>query len=110
MARRYWFLSVLVVLLALVFFSIVPDKLIWGWEIHQANALVVKIKAFHHRQGKLPTSLRDVGMRDSEEGPFYYQKCSDTRFLVWFGTSLGESMTYDSSSDSWDAINHLCNE
>ena len=37
----------------------------------------------------------------SEEGPVFYQATGGNSYEVWFGRSLGESYTYDSSSQSW---------
>ena len=39
-----------------------------------------------------------IGMEDSESGPVYYQKTSDSTYIVWFPTILGESATYESST------------
>jgi hypothetical protein len=40
-------------------------------------------------------------MKETENGPIYYKKESDTEYVVWFGTQLGESVTYDSETKEW---------
>jgi hypothetical protein len=42
-----------------------------------------------------------MGLEDSESGPVYYQKTTDSTYIVWFGTVLGESATYKSSTKKW---------
>ena len=62
---------------------------------------IEKFRATHHR---LPSSLADIGMKDSEEGPIYYKKQSETHYIVWYGMSftVGESVTYDSETKKWE--------
>lgn len=46
-------------------------------------------------------SLEDIGEKTSEEGPIYYEKRGD-QYLIWFGTTLGESRIYDSKTGKWN--------
>jgi len=56
---------------------------------------------------KLPASMQELGVGPPEADRFFYEKCSETRFIVWFGTRLGESMTYDSAANNWQ-LNIVC--
>jgi hypothetical protein len=45
--------------------------------------------------------FRPIGIEEKEEGPIYYRKESETKFVLWFGTILGESVTYNSDTKEW---------
>jgi len=45
--------------------------------------------------------LEDVGFNDSDLNVFY-EKIGEAEYRVWFGTTLGESETYDSHTKSWE--------
>lgn len=70
-------------------------------KMKQGNELVSKIEKFKSEKGRLPESLSEIGIVETESGPIYYKKESDSKYIVWFGTSLGESMTYDSDTKQW---------
>ena len=68
----------------------------WPWvfcwsEVRQANKVVAAVNSFQSRHGRLPDTLADMGMEDCESGLVYYEQMSDSTFIVWFGTVLGES-------------------
>ena len=78
----------------------------WPWifdwnEVRQANKVIASVNSFQSRYGRLPDTLADMGLEDSESGPVYYQKTTDSTYIVWFGTVLGESATYESSTNKW---------
>src|SRR5215831_8172790 len=67
----------------------------WG-EVRQANKVIASVNSFQSRYGRLRDTLADMGLEGSESGPIYYRKTSDRTYIVWFGTVLGESATYES--------------
>jgi len=71
---------------------------------------VSKIQVFSRLRGRLPISLDEIGIGDPDARRFFYEKCTEHRFLVWFGTRLGESMTYDSDAFKWQSLNIACGE
>ena len=78
----------------------------WPWifdwsEVRQANKVIASVNSFQSHYGRLPNTLADMGLEDSESGPVYYQKTSDSTYIVWFGTVLGESAKYESSTKKW---------
>ena len=58
--------------------------------------VINKVEEFRIREKRLPRSLKELGIRETEEGPIYYRQLSDYRYEVWYGANLGESVTYDS--------------
>jgi len=105
MRRWLWLLSLVLILAAFGYFLLAG----WNGDIRRGNELVLRVKGFRQRQGRLPESFKEVGVTNAEEDKFFYEKCDGRRFIIWFGTSLGESMTYDSSSDTWRPFNTSCN-
>lgn len=68
---------------------------------NKGDQVIAKIESFHKERNRLPHSLADIGIEDKEEGPIHYHRTSDTTYQIWFGTSLGESVTYDSEKREW---------
>jgi len=76
----------------------------WPWVFYRskaraANKVIAAVNSFQSRNGRLPNSLADVGLEDFELGPVYYRKTSDRTYVVWFGTVIGESATYESATN-----------
>ncbi len=67
----------------------------------EGDKIVARIERFKEERQRLPVSLSEVGIEEKEEGPIYYDKKSSTRYVVWFGMELGESVTYDSETRKW---------
>jgi len=68
----------------------------------QGNDLVKKIEAFKDENGYLPERLSDIGIEEKMEGPLFYRKWDSVNYTVWYGTDVGESMTYYSDTKEWD--------
>ena len=69
--------------------------------INTGNQIVTKIQAYKNEHSRFPSSLKDLGIEEKLEGPIYYQKESESKYILWFGDGLGESVTYDSESNKW---------
>jgi hypothetical protein len=63
--------------------------------------VIAQVEKFKQQHGKVPDSLEEIGIKADESGPIYYEKKSDSHYIVWYGTSLGESTTYDSEVRKW---------
>jgi hypothetical protein len=63
--------------------------------------LVEKVEIYRHVQGRLPESLEDVGVHNNDL-PVYYEKKSGDRYILWYGTTLGESAVFDSQTKKWE--------
>jgi len=70
-------------------------------KIAKGNEIVIKVENFRNKNGKLPNSLSEIGVAETESGPIYYEKKSESRYVLWFGKELGESVTYDSETKQW---------
>jgi hypothetical protein len=87
---------------------------IGGWIWWASNAkqrlgeeVVSKVENFRITHQRLPESLAEIGIEVKSESdpPVYYRKESSGRYTVWYGLSLGESMTYDSATGKWEDHN-----
>ena len=73
-------------------------------KLKQGNETVAKVVKFRNEKDRLPDSLSEIGIVETESGPIYYKKESDTKYIVWFGKELGESATYDSDTKKWNNL------
>ena len=69
--------------------------------ISTGNQLVTKIQTYKNDKGTLPSTLEDLGIVEKLEGPIYYSKERESKYILWFGDGLGESITYDSETNKW---------
>src|SRR5579872_968678 len=72
-----------------------------------SNAVISKIEEFKRVNGRLPNSLSETGVEQDESCPCYC-KTSNSSYVVWYGTTLGESHTYDSETKKWSEVNRVC--
>jgi hypothetical protein len=68
---------------------------------NEGNKIVAKIELFKKENGRLPSSLSELGIKETEEGPIYYEKKDNSSYILWFGAELGESVTFNSSTNKW---------
>lgn len=76
---------------------------------HKAgDNVVAKVEKFRKSNGRLPNALSDIGIKEDESCPCYC-KTGDDSYIVWYGTTLGESDTYDSRTKKWlEAAGAVC--
>ena len=100
----------LVVVLGAVLFLefLQPPNVVWHSEIREGNRLISDIEAFRRDHGRLPAELSEFSKGTAEQEKLFYQRCDETRYIVWFGTTLGESMTYHSRSRGWSEASGGC--
>lgn len=70
-------------------------------KISNGNEIAQKVEKFRSEKGRLPNSLVEIGIVENESGPIYYKKESESKYILWFGSELGESVTYDSETKKW---------
>lgn len=70
-------------------------------KLKQGNEVAAKVEKFRSDKGRLPDSLSEIGIAETESGPIYYKKESETKYILWYGKDLGESATYDSDTKQW---------
>ena len=73
-------------------------------KLRRGNEIIAKVEKFRIEKGRLPNSLSEIGVVETESGPIYYEKKSETKYIVWFGKELGESATYDSDTKKWSNL------
>src|SRR5262245_37890159 len=77
-------------------------------ERRAGNDIVAKIERFKKSTGHLPSALSDLGITEDESCPCYCKTGDDT-YIVWYGTTLGESDTYDYRTKKWsEASGAVC--
>jgi hypothetical protein len=64
--------------------------------------VVAKVEQFRKSNGRLPNALSDIGTKEEESCPCC--KTGDDSYIVWYGTSLGESDAYDSRTKKWSEV------
>jgi hypothetical protein len=69
--------------------------------MEEGNALIERIDSFQKTTQRLPENLGELGIEEKMEGPLYYQKVSAEHYMVYFGTTVGESMIYRSEKRAW---------
>ena len=80
----------------------------WGYVkekelIVQGNAIIKKVEAYKKINHKLPIYLEQLGIKD--DGPLYYTTRDSINYIVWYGTTLGESVSYHSEIGKWQEGN-----
>lgn len=90
---------IILIILGLFYFNIFDP---YYFRRLEAKKLIFKIEEYYDKNNKYPDSLADLGIVPAESGPIYYEKKSGTQYIVWFGTALGESETYDSTKKQWE--------
>ena len=79
--------------------------------IKNGNHIVNSIEKYRTEKGHLPDSFNDinlvtddfwVGMATKRKGiKYYYEKMSDSDYIVYFDYNLGDSITYMSETKDW---------
>ena len=76
---------------------------------HKAGKeIIARVEQFRNSTGRLPEAISDVGLKENESCPCYCKTSNDS-YIVWYGTTLGESDTYDSRTKKWsEAAGRVC--
>ena len=95
--------SLKIILVILVFgisvFLLVPNR-----ELRlrrQAEPIQASLESYRLQKGRYPHSLSEIGIVERDEGPLYYQRKSESSYILWFGLSLGESKIFESTDGQW---------
>ena len=108
--KRNWAIYAVIVgvclivgLIAFPFFATRPlskSELLHFQQHKAGNEIVAKVEQFRQSSGHLPEDLSDIGLKSSERCPCYCKTSNDS-YMVWYGTALGESDTYNSRTKHW---------
>lgn len=66
-----------------------------------AQLIIQEVEKFKATNGQLPTDLTELSLEFEVENEAYYELLTDSTYSVWYGTSLGNSMVYDSENKTW---------
>jgi hypothetical protein len=79
-----------------------PDSL-WKYplKIYRGDRIVRKIETYKQLYAKLPADLDEIKINGKESRGIFYEVLSKERYIIWFGTVLGESIQYDSNVGEW---------
>jgi hypothetical protein len=96
--------TVFLCLVLLIAYSMAATR--WPWvfywsEVKEANKIISAVDSFRAKHNYLPETLTEAGIDESGSGRVYYMKSADNAYIVWFGTVLGESATYESATKKW---------
>lgn len=70
--------------------------------INQGNVLVSQVESFRSENGRLPESLEELGIVESEGGPFFYKKRGDSNYVIFFSISFDDIKGYYSDTGKWE--------
>ena len=71
--------------------------------MQKGDMIVRQIEDYKVAHDSLPSNLLDVIQSEYVGNVlFCYEKVSDSSYVVWFGTTLGEGVYYDSDSQKWE--------
>ena len=92
-------LILITVALGVIAFLLVPDRA--HRLMRQAEPIQASLESYRQQYGHYPDSISQIGLVEREEGPLYYQRESESSYILWFGTTLGESVTFNSTDRRW---------
>ena len=69
---------------------------------NNAMELIQKVEDYQTQWHRLPKSLNEIGIIETESGPFYYQLMDSVTYQLSYGTDLGESEVYNSKTKNWN--------
>jgi len=61
----------------------------------------MKIIQYQKINGRLPDKLDEIGIEEKMNGPIYYQKKTDSTFIIYYSGGIGESMVFDPKTKEW---------
>jgi hypothetical protein len=73
--------------------------------INEGNEIVIKVEDYRSKYNRLPSSLNEIGIVEKEGVNALYYSIKDSlseNYIIWFGTSLGESKIYYSDTKQWE--------
>lgn len=69
--------------------------------IKNGNIIINKIDSYKQFNNHLPTSIEEIGIKETLDGPFFYDLVDSTTYEISFGVTFGESAIYNSSKKQW---------
>ena len=64
--------------------------------------MIEALERYRQQHGAYPEDSAAVGFPIKDEsGPLFYQRNTPTDYIIWYGTTLGESVIYYSTDAEW---------
>jgi hypothetical protein len=104
-SRRVKYITMALPLVVICFALLVwmsPDRITHRNEFKTGDMIVRRVESFKNEHRRLPVDIDELGIPEAESLRVYFQKESADHYVVWFGTTLGESIVYDSVQKSWN--------
>jgi hypothetical protein len=70
--------------------------------INHGNKIISTIEDFKKENGHFPDSLNEIGIRETEEGPIFYEKRGNSNYVIFFSIGFDETKAYYSDSKKWE--------
>jgi hypothetical protein len=67
--------------------------------IRRGDSVIAQIEAYRQNHGHIPEHLADLGMKEDESGPLYYDR-KNQDYLLWFAEG-SNSFGYESRTRRW---------
>lgn len=68
----------------------------------QGQVVINKVDNYKTTHGYYPKALNEIGIKSTEEGPLFYERKDSLGYILYFGTSLGESKVYYPDTRTWE--------
>ena len=78
------------------------DTLIKRDLIKEGNEVIAKIESFKKDNGRLPESLTELGIVETEGGPIFYKKVDSSRYTLYGMVHFDRTVNYDSETQKWE--------
>ena len=66
-----------------------------------ANMIISKADDYIKINGEIPKDIDELGLEEKENSLAYFLKVSEDKYVVWYGTNLGDSNVYNSKTKTW---------
>ncbi len=67
----------------------------------QGNKIVKQIEEYKVKNGKLPSSLNEIGIQETEAGPWFYEKRDSINYVLFYPLGFDNSKNYYSQTKEW---------
>jgi len=100
--KKIFVISLILLLFPLLFYILFP-YCVWKhpFIVYRGNAIVRTIEEYKCRNQSFPPNLNELNISAEKIKGFFYEIHNDDRYIIWIGTTLGESIQFDSTEGKW---------
>lgn len=70
----------------------------------EGSEVIQKIEIFKTQNKRLPNALSELGIVESESDRIFYEKRTDTYYVVYFNIGFDDIKAYHSDSKKWEDV------